>query len=131
MKWEYNDGGRERYFSASRVGDCVTRAVAIAANMDYKDVYDTIRTITGYYPRNGVKNKDVRKVMEWFGGAWVPCMSVGSGCKVHLRDNEVPMTGSIICNLSKHVTAIIDGVIQDTFDPSRDGKRCVYGYWIF
>lgn len=22
-----------------------------------------------------------------------------------------------------------DGVIRDTHDPSRDGTRCVYGYW--
>jgi hypothetical protein len=25
--------------------------------------------------------------------------------------------------------AVIDGVIHDTYDPSRDGKRCVYGYF--
>jgi hypothetical protein len=25
---------------------------------------------------------------------------------------------------------VIDGVIHDTFDPSRGGTRCVYGYWI-
>jgi hypothetical protein len=32
--------------------------------------------------------------------------------------------------VSKHYCAVIDGVIHDTSDPSRDGTRCVYGYWI-
>jgi len=30
---------------------------------------------------------------------------------------------------SKHYTAVIDGVIHDTHDPSRDGTRAVYGYY--
>jgi len=25
--------------------------------------------------------------------------------------------------------AVIDGVINDTYDCSREGTRCVYGYW--
>jgi hypothetical protein len=29
----------------------------------------------------------------------------------------------------QHAVAVIDGVIRDTFDPSRDGSRCVYGYY--
>ena len=24
---------------------------------------------------------------------------------------------------------MIDGVIHDTYDPTRGGTRCVYGYW--
>ena len=30
---------------------------------------------------------------------------------------------------SKHCTAWIDGECHDTYDPTRDGTRCVYGYW--
>lgn len=37
--------------------------------------------------------------------------------------------GRIIVRLSRHISAVIDGVIHDTYDPSRDGTRCVYGYW--
>ena len=36
----YNDGGRSKYFDGKKVGDCVTRAVAIASGRDYKEVYD-------------------------------------------------------------------------------------------
>ena len=55
-------------------------------------------------------------------------MGIGTGCKVHLRKDELPM-GRIIVALSKHYAAVIDGVVHDTHDPSRSGTRCVYGYW--
>lgn len=130
MKFVYNDGGRYKYFTASKVGDCVTRAVAIAVNKDYKEVYDEITKLVGYTPRNGVRKKDTKKIMEHFGGRWVATMNIGSGCKVHLNDRELPK-GRIVCNLSGHVTCVIDGVINDTYDCSRNGTRCVYGYWVF
>lgn len=55
-------------------------------------------------------------------------MAIGSGCKVHLRSDELP-TGRIIVSVSKHYVAVIDGVLHDIYDPSRHGNRCVYGYW--
>ena len=55
-------------------------------------------------------------------------MSIGSGCKVHLRADELP-SGRLIVSLANHVVAVIDGVLHDTHDSSRDGTRCVYGYW--
>lgn len=131
MKIKYDDGGRSKYFAASNVGDCVTRAVAIATKRDYKEVYNTIAKIVGYTPRNGVHKKDTRKVMAHFGGRWHSCMTIGSGCTTHLADGEIPMHGRLVCKCSKHVVAVIDGVIHDTYDASRNGNRCVYGYWSF
>lgn len=51
------------------------------------------------------------------------------GCQAHLRLNEIPQ-GRVIVKVSKHLTAVIDGVIHDTHDPSRQGRRCVYGYYL-
>jgi hypothetical protein len=55
-------------------------------------------------------------------------MHIGRGCTVHLRAEELP-TGRLVVSLSKHVTAVVNGVIRDTYDPSRGGTRCVYGYF--
>jgi hypothetical protein len=66
--------------------------------------------------------------MAKLGWKWTPLVTIGSGCKVHLRPDELPK-GRIMVQLSKHVAAVIDGVVQDTHDPSRSGTRCVYGYW--
>ena len=126
MKYQYNDGGRSKYFKG-KAGDCVVRAVAIIKNMDYKETYDEIFKLIGYTPRNGVKKADTRKIMAHFGGVWHPTMKIGSGCRVHMREEELPK-GRIICNVSHHVIAVIDGVVND-LDKGRE--RCVYGYWIF
>lgn len=131
LAFQYNDGGRSRYFKAQKVGDCVTRAFAIATGKDYKEVYDLIFKIAKETPRNGVRKSVSKKVAKQLGGVWHPLMSIGTGCKSHLRVNEVPMQGKIVCSVSKHLTAIIDGVINDTYDCGRDGDRCVYGYWEF
>jgi len=55
-------------------------------------------------------------------------MGIGTGCKVHLREEELPK-GKIIASVSKHLTTVIDGIIHDTHDPQRNGTRCVYGYY--
>lgn len=131
LQFKQNDGGRSLYFKADGVGDCVTRAAAIASGRDYKEVYDLIYKIAKKSPRNGVSNTALYKVMDALGAEWHPMMKIGQGCRCHLRAGEIPMQGRVVCNVSRHVTAVIDGVINDTFDPSRDGNRCVYGYWIF
>ena len=55
-------------------------------------------------------------------------MQIGSGCTVHLRGDELP-SGRLVVSVSKHLTAVIYGVIHDTHDCSRGETRCVYGYW--
>lgn len=131
MRVVYDDGGRSEYFRGT-CGDCVVRAIAITSGHDYKEIYNAVRDITGYTPRNGVhtKHKKFKQFMEGLGYEWHSTMQFGSGCKVHLADGEIPSEGRLICTLSKHWTAVIDGVVHDTYDPSRMESRCVYGYWL-
>ena len=42
LGFNYNDGGRAKYFNVKGVSDCVCRAIAIGNDMDYKEVYDLI-----------------------------------------------------------------------------------------
>ena len=139
MKWVYDDGGRSAYFKAENVGDCVCRAVAIATGIDYMQVYGDINRLakserTGKRKkgrssaRNGVYRDTIRKLMEEYGWVWHPTMRVGQGCTTHLRESELP-SGRLVVSVSKHVTAVIDGVLHDTCDCTRGGTRCVYGYW--
>lgn len=139
MKWIYNDGGRAEAGYKGAASDCVCRAIAIAVQRPYKEVYDLInefgknersskRRKNKSSARNGVYKGTIKKVMEHYGWKWTPTMLVGQGCKVHLRDGELPM-GRLVVSVSRHCTAVIDGVINDTYDCSRDEMRCVYGYW--
>lgn len=144
MIHRYNDGGRADYFRGD-TGDCVTRAIAIAGGYDYKSVYDDLFEMAGETPRNGVKRKVYEKyLLDLCGFNWLPTMQIGSGCTVHLDDDELRTALSglahdqwIIARLSKHLSAVHlaeregdEGEVHDTHNPTRDGTRCVYGiYW--
>lgn len=131
MKFVYSDGGRSRYFKANNVNDCVIRATCNATQKDYLEVYNDLKKLNGGKScRNGTPSKIAKKYINSLEGwEWVPTMLVGQGCKVHLKEDELPK-GILILSLSKHYTCVKDGVIHDTYDCSRNGTRCVYGFWI-
>lgn len=139
VTWIYNDGGRADAGYKGEARDCVTRAIAIATDRPYQSVYDdlnllgkeeniTKRRRRRSTARTGVHKDTIRRYLEGMGWRWTPTMQVGSGCQVHLRADELP-AGRLIVSVSRHTTAVIDGIIHDTHDPSRDGTRCVYGYF--
>ena len=134
-----DDGGRSAAGFKGQTGDCACRAIAIATQRPYREVYDLIgqfgkrERITKYkrgksHPRKGVYKATMRKIMDELGWQWTPVMAIGTGCHVHLRADELPL-GRLVVLVSKHYTAVIDGVLHDTYDCSREGTRCVYGYW--
>ena len=129
MKWIYDDGGRSKYFQANDVGDCAVRAIAIATGKDYLEVYNGLKELNnGKSCRNGTPKKVDKEYLRRLGWRWTPTMKIGSGCNVHLDENELPM-GTLVVQVSKHLVCVKDGVIYDTYDCSRGGSRCVYGYW--
>jgi len=139
IAFQYNDGGRARAGYKSRAGDCACRAIAIATEIPYSEAYSIIDNL-GRQDRlskrkshkssahTGVYKATMHRIMKSLGWVWEPCMEIGSGCKVHLRAEELPK-GRIIVSLSRHFAAVIDGVVHDTHDCSRGGTRCVYGFY--
>ena len=150
MRFIHDDGGRAEAGYKGSAGDCAVRAICIATGRPYQEVYDRINELAkrerkgkrkrdASSARNGVYGETVRRLMAEFGWVWVPTMYVGQGCKVHLHDGELP-AGRLVVVVSKHYTAVIDGVVHDTHNPQRttliteDGvtrvaRRCVYGYF--
>ena len=149
-KFEFNDGGRKAAGFKGEASDCVTRAITIATAIPYQTVYDELHARLDAYaashrdrvakriargdgrsgttPRNGVHKKIYGPYLKELGWKWCPTMAIGSGCKVHLRSDELP-SGKLIVEVSRHLVTVINGVIHDTHDCSRGGTRCVYGYW--
>lgn len=132
------DGGRAAAGFRGETGDCVTRAVAIAAGKPYREVYDALNARAAHEraprrgrasnARTGVHRKTYEPYLLALGFQWVPTMKVGQGTTVHLRADELP-GGALVVAVSRHLVAVIDGVIHDTHDPTRGGTRCVYGYY--
>jgi hypothetical protein len=151
-----DDGGRVAAGFKGSTGDCVTRAIAIASQRPYREIYDRIQREKngerkpkrgrGSNARTGVLTKRTwfKRYMTELGFEWVSCMGIGTGCTVHLTANELP-TGRIVVALSRHYAAVINGVLHDSYNSGeerhetgmKDGEpyskswaRCVYGYWI-
>jgi hypothetical protein len=167
-----NDGGRAGAGFKGKAGDCVARSIAIASGLPYAEVYAALaagagsqrvakgRKTKGASARNGINTgrKWFKDYMRSIGATWHPTMRIGSGCTVHLSADELP-SGRLVVAVSKHYTAMLDGVIHDTHDPRDRGttvypenfqgdipkaaqklasggwayspQRCVYGYWQF
>lgn len=139
MPWARDDGGRKAAgFKGNAPGDCVTRAIAIATGLPYLTVYDALnRLAEAERPRGrkrrsssrtGVHSKTARRYLEELGWTFTPTMGIGTGCRVHLTPGELP-AGRLVVSLSRHWCAVVDGTTRDLYDPSRDGTRCVYGYF--
>lgn len=149
MNFQFNDGGREQSGYKGSAGDCVTRAIAIVSGKTYSEVYDrmfmeikkfaTKRSAAakkagrgggraGTTPRNGIsKNVYHKYLVEEIGMIWTPTMLIGQGTKVHLKENELP-PGKLIVQCARHLTTVINGVINDTWNCS---GKCVFGYYSF
>lgn len=149
-----DDGGRVAAGYKGQTGDCVVRAIAIASGRDYGDVYRDlfeanktfIETHRGKKTRKGrIAAKIAKKngtprdgnfkhvyhdYILGLGFDWVCTMHIGQGCTVHMREGELPNRGRIIARVSKHLAAVVDGELRDTYDCTRGGSRCVYGYYI-
>lgn len=139
MIWIANDGGRTAAGYRGKTGDCVTRAIAIASELPYQEVYDALNNmaqserLTKTRPRRssartGVHRRVYQAYLLSLGFVWHPTMQVGQGCRVHLRADQLP-SGRLVVSLSRHLAAVVDGVLHDTHDCSRAGTRCVYGYY--
>lgn len=147
--WVYDDGGRKAagFIGKLTVGDCVPRAIAIATQIPYREVYDELNIRTKNWlaisrsrhairsrssksssVRNGTWDDVTKPYLADLGWVWQHTMSIGSGTTVHLKAEELP-SGRLIVKCSRHLVAVINGVVYDTHDSTRGGTRAVYGYW--
>src|SRR3990172_460193 len=102
MNWVYKDGGRALAGYKGEVCDCVTRAIAIATGIPYKKVYRDINRLaknerTGKWKKSksnarlGVYPYTWKKYLKLLGWKWTATMGIGTGCKVHLKMDELPL----------------------------------------
>jgi len=100
--WQYNDGGREAAGYKGTTRDCVVRAIAIATERPYREVYEAMNELSKRErigtrkrgrsnARTGVYKYTLQRYMESIGWQWTPTMKIGQGCKVHLRTEELPL----------------------------------------
>jgi hypothetical protein len=125
--YQYNDGGRSQSGRKGNAGDCVCRAIAIAMNRDYDEVYRELadaNKAAGYKKsaRNGIMRKVYEAYLNQHGWVWHSAPKF-DGRKA--RHSDMP-DGVVIVRMARHIACVIDGVVHDTWDSRR---KMVYGYW--
>ena len=117
--YQQDDGGRADagYSVKSDAGDCVARALAIVAQVDYQDAYKALanaNAAAGHRrsARNGVLNKIRDKVYAERG---LRKVKLGRGPRPTWSEAH-ERYGDCIVSTTKHVAAIVDGKLHDTVD---------------
>src|SRR6516162_8179667 len=98
LLFQYDDGGRAAAGYRGRVRDCATRAIAIATGRSYEDIYRALAEQAAAepaaprtnHPRTGVRKHTVKTYLRRIGWQWTATMRIGWGCRVHLRNGELP-----------------------------------------
>jgi len=102
------------------IDDCVIRALSVLTHRNWYDVYDELSELAMY---DGYMFDGVDFVEEYLDDRYDrEChfsKTVGEFAK------EYPY-GKYAVTMNGHITAIIDGKIIDTFDPSRRIMRCAW-----
>lgn len=143
------DGGRAKAGFRGTCGDCGTRALAIAGEHEYGEVYQQIASSkqwrlggSGYYrnrgtsPREGVDQCDMEAAMKTLDkrGVWKrfefatlahhlrPKTSLANAWTSEFLVNrwDIPSVGTMIVNVPRHYFAVIDGVAYDSWDSQSD-----------
>ena len=129
--WQYDDGGRRAAGYKGSTRDCVTRSIAIASGLSYAEVYYSVNQLAkdGKKERYGNARTGVSQI------AYVPLIkslgfieqTVESGSAIKIGD--IPSEGTFIVHIQRHLTVVCNGVIHDTFNPSKDGTAKIIHLW--
>lgn len=136
LDYQYNDGGRAEAGRKGSTGDCVAGAITIASGRPYKEVYDrlaegnaTQRASKRTPKRSKSASSGINVTRKWFkdymhelGFEWVSVMGIGTGCTTNLCKQDLPK-GNLVVSVSKHYCAVIDHVLNDTYDHGGERVR--------
>jgi Protein of unknown function (DUF2786) len=129
VEFIWDDGGRADSGYIGLAGDCVTRAIAIATGICYRDVYRELGELSYMTPRNGVANNVAADYLTKLG--WI----YAAGNRKALMPAVLPKDAVIVHLIeptgyrSGHFTSVIDHVIYDTWNPSEDDDFIIAGLW--
>ena len=130
MKYSNDSGGRENYFPAKlkkdKTGDCVIRAIAIATDTDYLNVWQSLFKIgleSGHLPNDKRVTEPYLNSLGWV--KHKP-MRKSNGKKYKVKNLPVNKNTSYILHTSKHWTAIVNNEHRDTWNC---GEWCANSYY--
>lgn len=113
-----------RFYNANPYGnniaDCVIRCLSVLTDRSWREVYDELTDLAGDV---GLMFDRVEFVEDYLDDRYKrechSSITVGEFAKEHPY-------GKYAITMNGHITALIDGVIIDTFNPSKRTMRCAW-----
>jgi hypothetical protein len=149
MAFTKTDGGRtEAGYRNPRGGqnnDCVVRSISIASGRPYAQVYEEITACiqAGGFPQDRAharKNPATHILVKGVSGIiWIPYITKAPGGwdavtpargRTMFRPENLPAEGPVLVLLSGHLTVVVDGVLHDTHDCMKSGRRRIKQYYV-
>ncbi|QDP50848.1 MAG: hypothetical protein Unbinned2903contig1001_38 [Prokaryotic dsDNA virus sp.] len=131
MKYVKNDGGRSNYFPSKlkkdQAGDCCIRAIAIGLDLDYMEVWQGLFKTgleSGYMPNSWRVVETYLKTKGWI--KQKPFRK-SNNRKYQLGRLPVEKNKTYLVCTSGHLTCVVDGVVNDTWDCR---EWCANSYYI-
>ena len=119
--WVEADGGRADAGHKGLAGDCITRAISIALDLPYQEVWNEFDT-EGDSPDDGVQLLVASKFL--YDRGWKSTPKSGTVAEVAAEIKN----GMIICELldTAHYVAIVDGKYHDTWNSGAIQARAAW-----
>lgn len=117
-----------KYYNANPLGrhvnDCVVRAISLAEEKTWDQVYEEL---SKYAQSQGITFSEIEFIDKYLSDKYEsycqdrknPAVTVGDFANKQLE-------GRWLVTMKGHITAIINGIIYDTFDPSSRIMWCAY-----
>jgi hypothetical protein len=116
MRYKYYNNNPKQ----NHIDDCVVRAISVLTNRNWYEVYNELSDLAS---NKGLMFDSVEFVEDYLDKQYIrQChysKTVGEFAKEHPY-------GKYAVTMDNHITAIINGTILDTFDPSDRTMRCAW-----
>lgn len=125
MKFNLNDGGKSVSLRPKQRRDCCVRAIAITRGWQYDEAHNVLASL-GRETGKGTPKKIWKSVLKGFERLSFPAQAGLARMNLETFCEEFP-SGRFIVQMAGHLTAVIDGTVNDAFEPRNKG--CVYAAW--
>lgn len=104
----------------NRIADCVIRCLSVLTNRNWEEVYDELTDLSGNV---GLLFNDVEFVEDYLDDRYPRECHYSKTVEEFAKENPY---GKYAVTMNGHITAIINGNIIDSFDPSKRIMRCAW-----
>lgn len=106
------------------VNDCSVRAIALATERSWDDTY---KELSNFARREGITFSEVEFINDYLSERYPRyCQDMKNKIETLGDFLNLQLPGRWLVTMSGHITAVIDGVCYDTFDPSDRYIWCAY-----